>query len=1721
MAETYVDIPIKTDSMKRTEATAFREVVGQPGPPPETPPVFAPTPAPVPETERERREREARETLGQRGTRFQTVTEEGLIPTAPVRPDLGSIYGSAGISDVDQLGPPMTFKESMTGLGRGAYFPAQLLFGGLDVFGQTVTEGIQGEVPTLFTEGFEASLEKFEDRPLWQQITIGVATDPIVVAKLLRVGFRVGKAGVRIANAGLREAAEKEVVERVGRDAPKELKVVATEMLIKEAERAALRATDPTMVGAMAREGLQYIGAKTGVSVRAGRVADQLAGALRPEVAHAREMPKLPSDLVKATPKYGRRDLVFANDIDRALYIIGNPKLPRSKADSRYLKFVMDETGLDETAAREAGQAIRKSLKVLAKETPSDEAIQVPFSNPGMRGRQLAEGEAIARAAIGGAARAAEEVVETARFVKNPYHVGGKIDDVFRVVDDTDLEDIVVESAEQEQLVFRKVDVEYVTPEVPDEAISGPRAGVGPQPGRPTSSTAVEITLPPGATAEQQRQAQERAEALVRAITGEEPPPGGPPGPAGAAAAGGEEIPGQFAKAQIFADAPPSGLRKVLAAARHPVKSIKAAYDIYQRNMTDRLVYINEMTTRAKKQFKEEMGYDMPDSMNAELQSALLGGAPRAGVEIYMGMYDAMTRVLKRFPVDALTKKNMGVHYVNTFLRLKHAQSIMSSDPERFANRVMGVGDNQIKGLAGVNSALAQMARELGPEQMAQIEEASRIVAKTLEALFDRKAASGLVDPQLAAFLKEKYPWYNPTRYAQQDLIPHVEEGVGRALSGTSNDLHRLTEVGFEANPVAPLDAIASHIVSSEVLIRRNGAAQAILEAALRDSTLVGRVKRLTGPVLPGEKRGTISVMRNGKREVWEVPKELETAAKDMSAFDVNALERTFDIANSVPRSFLTAHNPVFMAGNFMVDMVTVATTKGVMPWETATSLMATMKNLLSEDRVLQEFFLSGGDVSGLAGKSATEIMRDAAAGGQIVLDNRRGVMDLINPFNAWKNLGRISSALELAPRRATFKKALKKGKTPAQAAREGRRATVDFARSGSAIRRANHFWLYLNAGVQGSLLPYRAARQNPGLVAKGLAGLFLWQGALYAWNRQFPEYRNVPGWDKYTSNFVMLSSEERDKYGKKVPHYFKIVPFYREFSPYIAAINYLFEQLDQKTGYIGLDTEGRPAPEGADLGAGAFWNLFTDHVLSNINPLGSVIQTDDGGISNIPVPSYFAETIRQVVTNDDPYFDRPIVSDELKRSAIDPKTGKYNPALEYDETTSDIAKLIGETFTWSPKKIDHLMRFGLARDIMSAASVAIRAFDLGEDVDPKVEELAAQLEFIQENVWVLDEMVSTHRSDLLSQIEEDYGTEMVRKVLAAERAPDPTKPLWTTVKNRFYKRQGGGLRIEGIKAAHERLGLDEEQTRQAAQDREVFSEHLSDQYASFDADLESGKIDRAGWREGQNVLGQVWAAWLERQRLQFPKAANLHPEIYAEYNELVHTISGELPDQRSKAELLYAGYRAIFPENDPITQEPDMDSFFARQQAYRDDMNAEDRKLFQEHRNARMSSYQIEYDADMQRIQSYWADPMADALAQLTAKEVQVWKDWEMAGMIGKQDIENRHPVVIALVKRTLQDGRKIKRVHDPEIDRLLLKWWPNYTPVTMEGIEQEAENIGTLQGVPRPARPRPAFGGGPSISPPVPPVPAGTPRVPPPPTRQEEPKRISLKGVFGPRSR
>lgn len=104
-----------------------------------------------------------------------------------------------------------------------------------------------------------------------------------------------------------------------------------------------------------------------------------------PGVQNQVELPKLPQYLGGAKPSFFTSDIQFETDLDKALYIIANPK-SKSKNHDAYVDFVKQSLNIDDATALRLAQQVRQEVVGKGKEVQKvaglsgQQAQTIPFS---------------------------------------------------------------------------------------------------------------------------------------------------------------------------------------------------------------------------------------------------------------------------------------------------------------------------------------------------------------------------------------------------------------------------------------------------------------------------------------------------------------------------------------------------------------------------------------------------------------------------------------------------------------------------------------------------------------------------------------------------------------------------------------------------------------------------------------------------------------------------------------------------------------------------------------------------------------------------------------------------------------------------------------------------------------------------------------------------------------------------------------------------------------------------------------------------------------------------------------------------------------------------------------------------------------------------------------------------------------------------------------------
>lgn len=1016
-------------------------------------------------------------------------------------------------------------------------------------------------------------------------------------------------------------------------------------------------------------------------------------------------------------------------------------------------------------------------------------------------------------------------------------------------------------------------------------------------------------------------------------------PPGGaglPPGGGGQAALpGGVGRDSPFYRVHDMFENPPRTGEPSLA------QKAQDAEKFLEEQLTDKFARGNSLSTRIRNQFKAA-GQEFPDEFNFEAQASRVAGAPGSGQQAFVTARSKM--------VKALGNDNKLESYVNDFLYLKHQQEILNMYPDRKIPGGMTADE--------IDTALRDMRRVLGDDKAIKVVQGADEIRKYYDAFLDEKVVEGMVNPEVANWLKTNYPWYNRIRYLQ-DLGEQVtgKAGGGRVLSVANNGILRLTEEGSEAIPMRALDQAAMYGVQAEILIQRQRAANALINCLLRDgdATRIGAAPTtralivregkdlatqvtqevpiatsgdivvnvgFTGPRGFKERTnlGKLSRMENGIPVTYQVPLWAEKMAKDFMRVDMNGFEKLASALNAVSRTAITSGNLAFFIPNTAIDALGTII-QNVGPFRLAKGYGRSLIDVFKEQPLLAEMRRAGVATSRWENYDPTKIARAVGKKGQIAIRNETEWQRFMrNPIKAIEKIG---GAIEYGPKVAMWEKLSKKGTPLAEKVMQARRVNLDYARTGLAIRHANAFYLYLNAGIQGTMLPFRVLRDNKAS-RYYIAGLMGSMVANYAWNRQFPEYEDVPNTIKDGSYMFMLPSNEYDKNGNKVPHYICIVPNMREFSMFTAPINYALRKMDGK----------EPAT----------FDMFLGTYFSRLNPL-SQFTGQGGGLA----PTQIGSTMQELAQNYDSYHQKPIVPPELANKA---KPDQYN------EYTSETAQRMGKYLNMSPLQIDYFINNvfgGLGQQIKSGADAVIQRV-APDDISPRISGLYQKLQDIRyPNVAAED--IQRKRNEFLYSLEAPDR----EALLDLERKPVSDVPIVGPISRRIYKEQGGQLYKTGQALAERETGISAKQTSNAAKALTQVNAERQASQEKVDAAVYNGEITMADWKENHANDGIAYSGALMAIGIIYPGAAQNDSESWTKYYDAIYTMASAMPDRRSRAELLVAAWRSIQPlETAPGIM--DWDTFNQKREDFKDGMIPEDRKLLDDELKSRMTPLERAY---------------------------------------------------------------------------------------------------------------------------------------------------------------
>ena len=395
-------------------------------------------------------------------------------------------------------------------------------------------------------------------------------------------------------------------------------------------------------------------------------------------------------------------------------------------------------------------------------------------------------------------------------------------------------------------------------------------------------------------------------------------------------------------------------------------------------------------------------------------------------------------------------------------------------------------------------------AQKVLADLQAKYGEGSAVLENTATRLYDyqKRVLENLVDSgnmskaQYDAILA-KNPNYVPfDRVLDEDGFGGVVPRIKERFSGANSPVKKIT--GSEREIHDPIESMIKNTYK-------------IMDSAERNT--VSRTVAKLADVLPGKIRlleqadpKAIRYYEDGNPKYFMASENITDAMKGLNEVSSSLLVKILSMPAHWLRKGATL-TPEFMARNVIRDQFTAAmqTKIGYKPLIDNTGALA---DILGKREVYYDWMRSGG-----AHSTIVELSRDNL--GKMLADIR-------NKPNMLKNLNIITKAqdlsqlLEQATRVGVFKKAQQKGMSAVEAGFQSRESTVDFARIGSNMKEPNRIMAFLNASLQGMDKSVRTAASDPaGVAVKGSALITTPSVALYLLNRDDPEYKELPMWQK------------------------------------------------------------------------------------------------------------------------------------------------------------------------------------------------------------------------------------------------------------------------------------------------------------------------------------------------------------------------------------------------------------------------------------------------------------------------------------------------------------------------------------------------------------------------------------------------------------------------------
>lgn len=408
--------------------------------------------------------------------------------------------------------------------------------------------------------------------------------------------------------------------------------------------------------------------------------------------------------------------------------------------------------------------------------------------------------------------------------------------------------------------------------------------------------------------------------------------------------------------------------------------------------------------------------------------------------------------------------------------------------------------------------------------------------------LIDMLVKGQVLSREAADAMRAKYPDYVPFyRYFDEDGGAFFGGG-GKGFADLANPIKRLK--GSTRDIIDPVESIIKNTFAAVQAVEKNKVGLELAKLSQMEGA-GALVERLTGDTR-SPKENIVTVFENGERVQYQLDPELYRAIKQLDEESANFLVKMFAVPASILRAGATL-TPEFILRNPIRDQFQafVVSKYGYNP---IIDLPAGIFHAVFKGKYYKEWVEAGG-AHGQMVSMDRNILRQKL---RELKDERspwaRRTVAIVNPKQWLQLLQRLSEISEEGTKIGEFRRAVKRGATPEEAAYQSR-DLMDFSRVGNNVQQINRNISFLNANIQGKDRLIRAFKNNPvrttiraiTAVTMPTIGSYYWNN-IFANDKQREIIDNAPQWLKDT--FFLVAVPGTDVVAR-IPKPFDLAPVF------------------------------------------------------------------------------------------------------------------------------------------------------------------------------------------------------------------------------------------------------------------------------------------------------------------------------------------------------------------------------------------------------------------------------------------------------------------------------------------------------------------------------------------------------------------------------------------------